>query len=291
VHAIRERGGRPALNPAEANMLVVAGASPSFEPYVARVWQAMAAPKVRVAGDLDAALATLHDATEQRRQARAHHVPTPPDAHAMNHGEHATSHGGGHEHHMAGMDMGGMAMPGGIPMADRAPDRDGLQLDQLHLTLGPALPLWPAGLIVHTRLQGDVIQDATVEILGGDGSSYWPERPVERHVDSLTRLLAVAGWPDANFARARRSRTLRWLLSGVGQADDAPAPLAGDVVDRLYRRLDALTAGEPLPEEPQWTVDHLPNLLTGTELATARLIVASFDPDLDLLAHHGAHHG
>jgi len=39
------------------------------------------------------------------------------------------------------MDHGGMSMemdlPGGLAMADRAPDRDGLRLDVLHLQLGP----------------------------------------------------------------------------------------------------------------------------------------------------------
>lgn len=201
-------------------------------------------------------------------------------------------------------------MPGGIPMADRADDRDGLKLDQLHVSLGPALPLWPAGLIVHTRLQGDVIQHATVEVLASGHGSFWTSHPAARHLDSSARLLDLAGWTDAAAVarrlrddaldgipvpavqkwarRVRRSRTLRWLLAGIGNAPDAPAPLAGDALTRLYRWLD-MAEGLVGAAETQWVVDALPNLLAGTELATARLIVASLDPDLDVLA--GARHG
>lgn len=42
--------------------------------------------------------------------------------------------GGGHDVHM--MHSGDVA---GLPMADRAPDRDGLTFDALHVTLGPVL--------------------------------------------------------------------------------------------------------------------------------------------------------
>lgn len=311
---IREQGWQAAMSPAEANILVVAGGGHEFEPYVARVWRSMPAPRVRVdlgegAGveeELRAGVRLLHDTEEQRRQAQptneTHHTPTEHDGHAAM--SHDTGHMG-HDHHH----MGGMEMPGGVPMADRAPDRDGLMLDQLHVPLGPALPLWPAGLTVHTRLQGDVIQEATVEILGADHTSYWAPHPLARRLDSCARLLAVAGWADAATnaqrlrdealagetpplgrwaSRVRRSRTLRWLLAGVGQADDAPLSLAGDAHDRLLRWLDGVTAA---PDETQWTVDHLPTLLTGAEFATARLTVASLDPDLDLLPHHESHHG
>jgi hypothetical protein len=184
--------------------------------------------------------------------------------------------------------MAGMELPGGLPMADRAPDRDGLMLDQLHVPLGPALPLWPPGLIVHTRLQGDVIQDATIETLDGDHDPFWAAHPVARRLDASARLLAVAGWADAAAtaqrlrdqaldgttpneplrrwaSRVRRSRPLRWLLAGVGRTD------SGDALDRLYGWLDPTVHRD----EPQWTVDALPSLLAGAELAAARLIVAS----------------
>lgn len=285
---MRTRGWRAAASPAAANLLVVAGAGLE----VTRVWQAMPAPRVRVdvlpgtnvAEELDAAVAALRDPARQRQEAQEVSVPA---AHP--------------DHDMAGMDM-----PGGIPMADRAEDRDGLMLDQLTVPLGPALPLWPAGLTVHTRLQGDVIQSATVDLLD-PGEPFWQDRSLARRLDSCARLLAVAGWADAAATaetlrdkalagapapvdrwarRVRRSRTLRWLLAGVGPAPGAPESLRGDALDRLYRWLD--TDHAPDRSDTRWTVDHLPALLTGTELASARLVVASLDPDLDLLAE--AHH-
>lgn len=271
---IRVRGWQAATSPASANLLVVAGEA--LEPQVGRVWDAFPVPRARVdvidpaavADLLDAAVLTLRDVGHQREQAIR-----PMPAH--------------HEHEMAGQhshDMGDMEMPGGVPMADRADDRDGLKLDQLHVPLGPALPLWPAGLVVHTMLQGDVIQHATVEMLSTD--SFWDGVPEPaRRLDSSACLLDLAGWADAAAVarrlrddaldgtlatsafqtwarRVRRSRTLRWLLAGVGTAPD------GDALTRLHAWL------EPSAHETQWTVDALPGLLDGTELATARLIVA-----------------
>lgn len=266
--AVRTRGWRVAMSPAEANILVVAG--PALEPYAGRLWETMPAPRARVdvvepaevPDALDEAVRVLGDVGRQR-------------------------------------EMGVVETPGDIPMADRAEDRDGLTLDQLHVPLGPALPLWPAGLIVHTRLQGDVIQHATVEVLTTGHGSFW-ESHVPRYLDSSARLLDLAGWTDAATLarrlrddtldgvpataiqtwarRVRRSRTLRWLLTGVG----------GDALTRLHHWLDALTqpaATLPGADETQWIVDALPTLLDGTELATARLIVASLDPDLDVLTH------
>lgn len=343
--AVRERGWQPAVSPAEANLLVVAGgADHILEPYVRRIWDSMPAPRTRAdivdpgeaTRQLDSALSVLRDVGRQREQEAARpdlnesasHDPQHDMAATEHHdGDAAGAHGGhgGHDHH-----MGGMEMPGGIPMADRADDRDGLKLDQLHVPLGPVLPLWPSGLIVHTRLQGDVIQHAAVELLGSGHDSFWVGRSgahqvVARRLDSSARLLALAGWTDASVlaqrlrdealdenrltaliprlrkwaARVRRSRTLRWLLADVGSTPDDPATppsLAGDALARLYRWLDMATQASDqlvLPDrrETQWTVDALPALLEGTELATARLVVASLDPDLDLLAHHEAHHG
>src|SRR5260370_2487867 len=96
---------------------------------------------------------------------------------------------------MGGMDMGGMGMPAGLPMAGRGADRDGLRLDQLHVPLGPVLPDWPAGLVVHLALQGDVVQHAEAQALGlGGGGSFWTE-PCRR---------AAAGEPvPAGGARPR----------------------------------------------------------------------------------------
>ncbi len=231
-----------------------------------------------------------HGGHEAHAGHKSHGGHEDPADHAAHGGSGHMGHGG-HDHHMAGM-----AMPGGVPMADRAEDRDGLTLDQLHVPLGPALPLWPAGLIVHTRLQGDVVQHASVEVLAGADDSFWSHHPVAPRLDSCYRLLALAGWEDAATsaqrlrddalagqspdmrrwaARVRRSRTLRWLLAGVGVT-----PEGDDALDRLHAWLD----GAPL--RTQWTVDVLPALLEGAELANARLVVASLDLERSEV-HHG----
>ena len=277
---------------------------------------------------------------------------------SMNHGHEAgggPGHGGGGHDHAAG----GMEIPGGLPMADRGDDRDGLRLDQLHLPLGPVLPDWPAGLVLRVTLQGDVIQEAEPEVLGGGGGSFWDEpwrraaagehvrtaeasrRAAASYLDSLGRFLAVAGW-DAAAVAARRlrdevlagappgrlrrdagrfarrvagSRVLAWLTGGLGVLSAAeaaaarvagPALRAGGDVTARYRQWCADLAGaagsfddaSPLrpaglapPRGPATyggvpsagLVAVLPRLLAGTELAAARLIIASLDPDLDQL--------
>ncbi|GAA4975455.1 hypothetical protein GCM10023205_47920 [Yinghuangia aomiensis] len=182
-------------------------------------------------------------------------------------------------------------------MADRADDRDGLRLDRLHLTLGPALPDWPTGLLVDVALQGDVIQEAAVRWWASEPPAdlpFWTEpwlqaahglpvpegaaarRSCAAHLDSLARLLSVAGRPqpaararrlrDALLGGAaavtvaaelprlvrsvRRSAALRHLTAGIGelpspQAESAglmgPAA-AGDVHRRVLAWLDAIEA-------------------------------------------------
>ncbi len=313
----RERGWRLAANPAEANLLVVTGpGGSSFAPYVDEVWRLMPAPRVRVQVDtaqragetLAAAVTELHDPDVQRSEA------------IRLAGEPAAS-----------ADLGGME-PGGVPMADRAPDRDGLILDQLHVPFGPVLPDWPAGLVLHTTLQGDVIQDLTVETLASGaeiGSGFWhsdeldvTRRVCARRLDGCGRLLAVAGWEHASARarllrdrvllgqsnqreavdrwtrRVRRSRVLRWSLAGVGVVagprwDDTP--FAGDAGDRLLRWIEQARAPHPSNVDDRATtgalLDILPGLLIGAEVATARLVVASLDPDLEVLAGAAATHG
>ena len=63
--------------------------------------------------------------------------------------------------------QGGKGMTGGVPygrpLAGHAPDRDGLELDQLPLRVGPFFPPFPPGLVLRVKLQGDVVQDAHLE--------------------------------------------------------------------------------------------------------------------------------
>jgi hypothetical protein len=298
---LRRRGWPAALTPADADVLVVAGtAAPDIAQAVEAAWAAVPAPRVRiratrpddVAPALDAAQAELASTADQRRSAATrdpgHRRGHDPGSHeAMSgghHGHDATSAG----HH--GHDMGEMAMPAGLPMASRAEDRDGLKLDQLHVALGPFLPDWPAGLVARLILQGDVVQHAEADAVGlrADAASFWAEpwrrasagepvttgaaarRRAAAHLDSLARLLGVAGWADAATAaralrddtlrgtpasmlgsavrrfaaRIARSRLLAWSTLGMGTLrPDDPAPgeggqaplLAGDVTAR-YRR-------------------------------------------------------
>lgn len=299
---IRRRGWRPASNPAEANLLVVAGPDdPAMTPFVDAVWQLVPAPRARVhvadaaevAGAFSAAEARLRSVAEQRHEEHSGHGA----AEHTSHDHHSVPMDHGHHH---GHDMGEMEMPGGIPMADRADDRDGLKLDRLTVPLGPVLPAWPAGLLVRTVLQGDVVQEAVVETVmtpRPGRPAFWDgeARIAARRLDSCVRLLTVAGWEYAAVTaarlrddllagqdpgprltqwakRVRRSRVLRWSLTGVGgQAG------SGDAWDRLMRWIDE--AADPLGEDP--VLDTLPRLLAGAEFATARLIVASLDPDLE----------
>lgn len=367
---LARRGWSAAGSPAGADLLVVAGTVvPPMTHVVDEVWRAMGAPRARVEvtdvahvpARLSAGAAELADVTGQRtavaaRRTSDHDQEEGPDQ----------QHDEGHGHD--GDETAGMDMPGGLPMPDRGEDRDGLTLDRLHVPLGPALPDWPAGLLLRVTLQGDVVQLAEVQtmcaagryVADPDGGAFWDApwlraaagEPVRRgeagrrlaaaHLDSTARLLSVAGWVDAArqsrclrdallrgvpaagvrgplerlSGRVHRSRTLRWLTRGVGVLDPAavlraglsgPAAMAGgDVHDRLLRWLtDTVDAcarlDDPLPldrdglDGPRGRLGDgpppsaallgvLPQLLDGAELAAARLVVASLDPDIDELA-------
>ncbi|WP_206793233.1 hypothetical protein [Amycolatopsis sp. MtRt-6] len=309
----RRRGWRPALRPAEANLLVVAGADdPAMTPFADAVWQLVPAPRVRIGLTDPAEVAAALSEAEVRLRSRAGQRSSSAGNTAAEHVHHT---GGGHSEHMDhghhhGHDMGGMEMPGGIPMADRAADRDGLKLDRLTVPLGPVLPAWPAGLLVRVRMQGDVVQEATVGtvLTPRHGTrAFWDgeARLRARRLDSCVRLLTVAGWEDAAVVaarlrddllagqdpgsrftrwanRVRRSRVLRWSLTGVGAQAGS-----GDGWDRLIRWIDEAT-NPAETDDPAQILDALPALLAGTDLAAARLVVASFDPDLERLrVSHG----
>lgn len=281
------------------------------------------------------------------------------------HGDHGGH--GGHDGH-GGHGGGQTEMPGGLPMAGQGADRDGLTLDQLHLPLGPFLADWPAGLTVRLVLQGDVVQRVDVDeparpFDDAAAEAFWVQpwlraasgepvpvgeavrRRAAAHLDSLGRLLAVAGWPaeavrawrlrddllsgapraavaprlERFTRRVGRSRTLAWLTRGIGvvtaqKAREAgvggPAARAGGDVTSRYRqwladiRHDLPRLEDPAPldvaveDSPRgpWSAEHppsaalialLPRLLEGAELAAARLVVASLDPDPDELVSRG----
>ncbi len=105
--------------------------------------------------------------------------------------------------------QGGQGMTGGVPygrpMAGRAPDRDGLELDQLPLRLGPFLPPLPAGLALDVRLQGDVVQEVAVGPVPWRGLPATLDSPF---TDALRRPVRVAV-----LERARAASHLRWLAA------------------------------------------------------------------------------
>ncbi|WP_194074721.1 hypothetical protein [Streptomyces barkulensis] len=386
--AVAGLGGRPAGSPAEADVLLVAG-EPSEEMRAAvdTVWGQMPEPRVRgevsrprdagavLRGLLPALTGPGQEAEAARRDdewgmsgGEDGHGGHGGGGHEGGHEGHGGGHEGGHEGHGehgggdggGHGDHGGMRMPGGLMMADRAEDRDGLKLDVLHVPLGPVLPGWPAGLVVDTVLQGDVVQRAggrALPFAGPGGPPFWqadgdhPVPPGARtaacHLDSLGRLLTLAEWEDAaagarrlrdrllagepaeavrtDFGpwrrRVERSRTLRWATDGIGVLTPADAVRLGvsgpavrsrpphDATARWLRWLaetdEALAGGQAPGGGPRGhrapdgsppsrgLLDAAVELMPGLELFTARLLVASLDPDPDELAgpEHGSEHG
>ncbi len=350
--AYTERGWSVALSPADADLLVVAGVpGHALGRHVDQVWEQLPGPRARievtsvadVPAAFDRAVEVLLDDEHQRQDTHEDPAPAEED-HAAMEGmdDHAAMEGKDDDSDMGGMHgMHDMEMPAGIPLAGEGPDRDGLDLDELHVPLGPVLPHWPAGLVLHTTLQGDVVVAATVEVLGSaqdtdgaverEGTSRDSGRlRAARQLDSASRLLSVAGWDDAAVRAARlrddllgdasvtdparrldrlsstvsRNPALRWLLRDLGRHDST-----GDVHDRLLAMLtgasaaltsdadadadtaEAAGAGAGPSSVDDWT-DLLPTLVTGLDLAAARLVVASLDPDTsDVAAHRTATHG
>jgi len=215
----------------------------------------------------------------------------------------------------SGMDHGGMVMsPSGIALAEGSDDRDGLEMDVLHVPLGPVLPYWPGGLVVRCALHGDVVAEASAEVLDCEGRGNDAlEDEVAHRVDTIASFLALAGWEDAAAearsirdallenspdatteqrltrleGRVRRSRLLRWSLRAIRPLDeddlrrqDLPTGWRGDTHDRLIRMLaDAVAAlhGKDTTIAPDASPEQIAQQVVGLDLATARLVVASLD--------------
>jgi len=225
------RGWLLAESPADADVLVVCGEpGPELGELVDRVWDQLPGPRVRLGlpdmqaleGALDAVEVELADTASHREDARQRSAA--PDEGA-----------GGMDMDMDGMDMGDMA-PHGIPLAEGGEDRDGLEMDVLHLPLGPVLRHWPAGLVLRCALQGDVVVGAQVSLLDGGrqttdtASAHADVRGDHeaRLVDHACAALSLAGWPEA-AATARRVRDA--LL------DDGPRDETRRALERLRRKV------------------------------------------------------
>ncbi|WP_432534668.1 hypothetical protein [Kineococcus arenarius] len=315
--AVAARAWVLARSPAEADVLAVCGhPGPQMREAIARVWEQLPGPRTRVDvvvpekadAALDAASSALLQEAPHREDARSR-----TDAGAQEHDtDHEESGHGDTDHEESGhgdmddgdmdhgdmdhgdmdhgdmdhgdMDHGDMdmPMPGGIGLASGRRDRDGLEMDVLHVPLGPVLPHWPAGLVLTCTLQGDVVVEAGAELLdpgedlGGPGTGD-PRRDVlVARCDAVARLLAVAGWdsaadqatrvrdrcldgvPLAECAaaverlarRVTRSRSLRWSLRG-SSIPTGPGGLEGvELLDRVLDWLEQARVAGQAPAGP-----------------------------------------
>ena len=326
---LRERGWRRASSPADADVLLVCGVpGDALADAVDAVWDQLPGPRARlsvttpddVPAALDTAAAHLRDGAAQSTDAAARPAAFPEE---HDDSEDSDDEGGSDEGGSDGdmdmddsdgdMDMD-MPMPGGIPLAGQGSDRDGLDLDELHVPLGPVLPDWPAGLVLRCTLQGDLVTAAAVDVLGPAGEvppagDLVHGTPADC-CDRAARLLAVAGWDDAATAvarvrdalldapeapagrrdlarltrRVRRSPALRWTLRGAGRTADG-----GDAHTRLLALLDGARAGlaDAPPPVRGTPVSGLADEVAGRDLADVHLLVASLDLDPVALAHAG----
>ncbi len=310
-----DRGWPLAQSPADADVLLECGEpGPELSQRAGVAWEAMPGPRTRVrllAADrvgavLPDAQVRLADLGAQRAEAASRTAPAPSaeqrDDGDVDHGDmdmggmdHGDMDMGGMDHggmDMGGMDMGGMDMslPGGLVMADRVEDRDGLRLEGLALRWGPLLPGWPAGLELDVVLSGDVL--TTVGVRQLDAGPEPADQPAGQALDALALVLAASGWHDG-AVRARRARdeggsgpltedilrrlgsarVLRWSLR------ELPGPAGRSLVEHLDL-LIAVARGEPRPDDAPTAVDALGAALTGLELGSASVVVAAFGPTL-----------
>ncbi|WP_347753853.1 hypothetical protein [Agrococcus sp. ProA11] len=238
--------------------------------------------------------------------------------HDIDHTGHDIDHTG-HDMDHTGHDMD-MSGPGGIPLAEGAKDRDGLEMDATHLTLGPILADWPAALVLHCTLHGDVVADAEVEWWGVDepsDASVLDE--AARACDAASRVLAVAGW-DPMAARVRRirndilggvptdrilsrltvvmrrierSRTLAWTTSDVARDAGDPRRALMDWLRACSALLEPVAASPILRPKPardaDATADAIRSAVVGHELSAVRLLVASLGLDHAITREAAAH--
>lgn len=112
---------------------------------------------------------------------------------------------------------GGKGMTAGTPhgraLPGRAPDRDGLQLDQLALRVGPFFPAFPPGLTLDVKLQGDVVQEAAVV---ENPFTLWPGDPTPPAGPLAPFRTALrAPVPIATLELARARHHLAWLADAL----------------------------------------------------------------------------
>jgi hypothetical protein len=279
----RERGWPLAGSPADADALVVVGSIDlALGEVVDVIGSQLPAPWTRVdlldasavGRLLDTVPAALADWPAGAAADHTRHQPRAAGGHEghgarAGHAEHDMPASAGMHDDMPGGHEHDLGMVAGMPMAGRAADRDGLRLDVLHVPVGPVLPYWPAGLRLRLALQGDVVQQVAVEVVGVPshpaGLPFWDEpvlralsgervtagevarRRAASHLDSLARLLGVAGW-DAPAVRCAVLRDRALAGEPAAPLSTGFAPLARRVdrsrlLRRMTRDLGVLDAG------------------------------------------------
>lgn len=223
--ALDDRGWRRAPSPGAADVLLVAGETTDpLAPYLDRVWAQLPGPRAQLeigeAGEVEAALdgvvAHLEDARAQDEDADRR--PDPRWVHRAD-GEPA--------------EPGHMA-PAGIPLAEGAQDRDALEMDVLRVPFGPALDHWPAGLVMHAELHGDIVADARLTWLGHEGPPATESERTARVLDAGASVLALAG----DERRARGVRLLRGQV--LARAADGPGAELEEQLRAAMARLERL---------------------------------------------------
>jgi Ni,Fe-hydrogenase III small subunit len=286
---LARRGWPAADSPADTDLVLVAGGLGRRMTAVVRaVWSTVPQPRVLVTVGAAAELAGALDAAQE--QLARGGDPGVSDGTSL----------------MTDVRMNPSSHPEPVMAGLSDSDRDGLALDALHVALGPVLPHWPAGLVVHATLAGDLVTDARAEVLDVPGPR---ERPGGRHaplgpdrtrLDALVRVLGLAG-ADRAAARARvlrdsdpapgeltafghrlaRSRTLAWTLRGIPLAATDHVPVPESTVEARVRGLASGLGGSlgpPVRPAPQ----RAAAALVGLELGAARLALAAMDPDTAL---------
>ena len=207
--------------------------------------------------------------------------------------------------------QGGEGMMGGTPYGRMMPmppteGRDGLALDRLSLRLGPFLPGLPAGVVVEVGLQGDVLEEVSLDVAAPDDppvgaptdTAAGPTDEAVRLLVALAELCDLAGLgalarrvarvsldPGPTGVEGLRRRldrpwALRAATDGVGVLTDG-----SDVTDRWRAWLDraaALVSGEPGSAPlPRRDPAAIADALRGQELGRAWLTLCSLAPDLE----------
>ena len=302
--AIDAAGWCQAETVADADVLLVTGSpGPEMGTIIDHTWSQMSQPRARIQiGQTD----SIEDALKAARDALT--APAPRPAVAAPSSEH---HDEGHnEDHGDHGDHDAMS-PGGIALAEGADDRDGLEMDELHLPLGPVLTHWPVGLVLDLTLNGDVVTAATATQIDSPARAHRPDPAAERAarlLDAAASLLSLAGMPAlAGRARGLRDlslidpamdaqavddlakrllglRTLRWLWRKTTMTN--PAGQIIGLHDRLVTLVEdaaaALRGHTSTEPAPSYSLEDLAELVQGQELATVRLWVAAWGVDMHL---------